>query len=309
MKKHIYFAITLILTVTLAALVSAKEVEEQKSSDLFDKGLFWKIEKDGEYVGHIFGTLHMNDARIGKLHDKVNKVLDDSKSFAMEAFPSDHYWNPYQGGQLIKHDMVLPRGESLEQYVGKETYEKIETVLVDVLGMQPELVKTLRPWAAMRSFAVKAESSEVILDYALLERAAEQRKELYQVESIEEFIVTLQEMPIDAQIALLEFTVASYEDMKNIIDDMLDAYLEQDLKAMHSISTRFIPREPDNEQWREIYLKHVIEIRNIVMAHYMRKPMRLRDTFIAVGAVHLYGDKGVLALIEKDGYTVSRVEL
>ena len=94
-----------------------------------------------------------------------------------------------------------------------------------------------------------------------------------------------------------------------LIDDMLDAYLEQDLKAMHTISTRFIPNGDDNEQWRKIYLRHVIEIRNIVMAHYMRKPMRLKDTFIAVGAVHLYGEKGVLALIEKDGYTVSRVEL
>ena len=50
MKKHIYFAITIMLTVTLAALVSAKEVEEQKSTDPYDKGLFWKIEKDLDRV-------------------------------------------------------------------------------------------------------------------------------------------------------------------------------------------------------------------------------------------------------------------
>ena len=304
MKNKLITMLVLITSLVLIASVTAKEGKQE-----FTEGLFWKIEKDGEYVGHIFGTLHMNDARIGKLHDKVNKVLDESKSFAMEAFPSDHYWNPYQGGQLIKHDMVLPKGESLKEYVDEETFARIQEVLVDTLGMQPELVETLRPWAAMRSFAVRAESNDVILDYALLERAADQRKELFQVESIEEFIVTLQEMPIDAQVALLKFTVNSYPEMRGIIDDMLDAYLEQDLKAMYEISTRFIPREPENEQWREIYLKHVIEIRNIVMEHYMRKPMRLKDTFIAVGAVHLYGDKGVLALMEKDGYTVSRVDI
>ena len=304
MKNKLITMLVLITSLVLIASVTAKEGKQE-----FTEGLFWKIEKDGEYVGHIFGTLHMNDARIGKLHDKVNKVLDESKSFAMEAFPSDHYWNPYQGGQLIKHDMVLPKGESLKEYVDEETFARIQEVLVDTLGMQPELVETLRPWAAMRSFAIRAESNDVILDYALLERAADQRKELFQVESIEEFIVTLQEMPIDAQVALLKFTVNSYPDMRGIIDDMLDAYLEQDLKAMYEISTRFIPREPENEQWREIYLKHVIEIRNIVMEHYMRKPMRLKDTFIAVGAVHLYGDKGVLALMEKDGYTVSRVDI
>ena len=116
-------------------------------------------------------------------------------------------------------------------------------------------------------------------------------------------------MPLEAQVELLKFTVASYQQMHSIIDDMLDAYLKQDLKAMYTISTRFIPDKPENKQWRDIYLKHVIEIRNIVMEHYMRAPMRMKDTFIAVGAVHLYGDKGVLALMEKDGYTVSRVDL
>lgn len=292
---------TLLLAVTLSAsVVGAEEYRE---------GLFWKIEKDGEFVGHVFGTLHMNDARIKDIYERISLVLDDSQSFAMEAFPSDHYWNPYQGGQLIKHEMVLPRGDSLANYVGEETYAEIEEVLVDVLGMKPELVRTLRPWAAMRSFAVKAKSNDVILDYALLERAGDQKKELFQVESIEEFIVTLQEMPIEAQVALLKFTVASYNDMQGIIDDMLDAYLEEDLEAMHSISTRFIPLEDDNKQWRDIYLRHVIEIRNIVMAHYMRKPMRLGNTFIAVGAVHLFGEKGVLALIEKDGFTLTRVDL
>ena len=45
------------------------------------------------------------------------------------------------------------------------------------------------------------------------------------------------------------------------------------------------------------------------MEHYMRKPMREKNTFIAVGALHLYGDQGVLALIEKDGYQVTRVPL
>lgn len=306
MRNLAYVITAIIFTVVSSALVTAKE--NRGSAERFNKGIFWKIEKDGEYVGHIFGTLHMNDERIAVLNKHVGKVLDDSDSFAMEAFPSDHYWNPYSGGRMIKHDMTLPRGESLADYVGEEVYAEIEETLTGI-GMDPEFVSRLRPWAAMRSFAIKADTNDAILDYNLLDRAASQRKELYQVESIEEFIVTLQEMPIDAQIALLKFTVENYDNMRNIIDQMLAAYLQEDLKAMYQISTSFIPDEPENEQWRKIYVKHVIEIRNIVMEHYMRKPMRLGNTFIAVGAVHLYGDKGVLALIEKDGYTVTRVNI
>lgn len=303
MRKFTLLSLATIISFSFALMVVAKQSEPR-----FEQGIFWKIEKEGEYIGHIFGTLHMNDERIGAIHDKVTKTLDASKSFAMEAFPSDHYWNPYQGGQLIKHDMVLPRGETLDHLVDAKTYKKIEAALTG-LGMEAKFVNTLRPWAAMRSFAIRADNDNVILDYALLDRAASQRKELFQVESIEEFIVTLQEMPLDAQIALLEFTVASFASMRNIVDDMLDAYLKQDLEAMYKISTRFIPDDPKNEKWRAIYLKHVVEIRNIVMQHYMRAPMRQKETFIAVGALHLYGEKGVLALMEKDGYTVSRVDL
>ena len=46
--------------ILLLANISMPLLAEQK----YDEGLFWKIEKDGQFVGHIFGTLHMNDARI-----------------------------------------------------------------------------------------------------------------------------------------------------------------------------------------------------------------------------------------------------
>lgn len=46
-----------------------------------------------------------------------------------------------------------------------------------------------------------------------------------------------------------------------------------------------------------------------MMEHYMRKSMREKKAFIAVGALHLYGDQGVLALIEKDGYQLTRIPL
>ena len=74
---------------------------------------------------------------------------------------------------------------------------------------------------------------------------------------------------------------------------------------MYEISTSFIPDEPGNKHYRDTYLKHVIKDRNIVMEHYMRKPMREKKTFIAIGALHLYGDQGVLALIEKRRFTRS----
>lgn len=278
-------------------------------SGKFVEGVLWKIEKDKEFIGYIFGTIHMNHKRVNEVRKNIIGLFDEMNSFAMESFPSDHYWNPYHGGQMIKGDMTLPKGQTLEQLIGKELYIKVEDVLLD-LGLDKKTIMHLKPWAAMRSFAVKAENTEdLILDYELLDRAASQRKELYQVESIEEFLVTFYAMPQDVQIKLLEFTVNSYGEMRSTINMMLEAYLEEDLTKMYKISTAFIPDKPEYKRYRDTYLKHVVLDRNIVMEHYMRKPMREKKTFIAVGALHLYGDQGILALMEKDGYQVSRVPL
>jgi uncharacterized protein YbaP (TraB family) len=285
-----------------------KELQKPaKESGRFAEGVLWQIEKDKELVGYIFGTIHMNDKRVNKVRESIIGKFDEMTSFAMESFPSDHYWNPYHGGQMIKGDMTLPKGQTLEQLIGKSLYSQVEEVLLDV-GLDKETILHLKPWAAMRSFAVKSENTEdLILDYELLDRAAAQKKDLYQVESIEEFLVTFYSMPEDVQIKLLEFTLNSYKEMRNTIDLMLEAYLEEDLTKMYQISTHFIPNEPEYERYRETYLKHVVKNRNVVMQHYMRKPMREKKTFIAVGALHLYGDQGVLALMEKDGYQVKRI--
>ena len=287
-----------------------KELQKPiKESGRFTEGVLWKIEKDEEFIGYIFGTIHMNDKRVNEVRQNIIDKFDAMNSFAMESFPSDHYWNPYHGGQMIKGDMTLPRGQTLEGLIGKELYARTEEILLD-LGLDKKTILHLKPWAAMRSFAVKAENTEdLILDYELLDRAAAQKKELYQVESIEEFLVTFYAMPEEVQIKLLEFTLESYPQMRATINMMLEAYLEEDLTKMYNISTNFIPNKPEYERYRETYLKHVVKDRNVVMEHYMRKPMREKKTFIAVGALHLYGDQGVLALMEKDGYQVTRVPI
>ena len=280
-----------------------------KESGRFTEGVLWKIEKDEEFVGYIFGTIHMNDKRVNEVRENIVGIFDDMNSFAMESFPSDSYWNPYHGGQQIKGDMTLPKGQTLKKLIGEDLYVRVEEILLD-LGLDKETILHLKPWAAMRSFAVKAENSEdLILDYELLDRAAAQKKDLYQVESIEEFLVTFYAMPEDVQIKLLEFTLNSFTEMRATINKMLEAYLEEDLTKMYEISTSFIPAKPEYERYRETYLKHVVKDRNVVMEHYMRKPMRERKAFIAVGALHLYGDQGVLALMEKDGYQVTRIPL
>ena len=68
----------------------------------YTEGVFWQVSKDGEILGHIYGTIHMNDEKVTKLDKKVMDIFDNSVGYSIEAFPSSHLWNPYHGFENIK---------------------------------------------------------------------------------------------------------------------------------------------------------------------------------------------------------------
>ena len=47
--------------------------------------------------------------------------------------------------------------------------------------------------------------------------------------------------------------------------------------------------------------------RNTRMLERMQPQLKAGNSFVAVGALHLYGDKGLLAQLAREGYKVTRV--
>ena len=75
------------------------------------------------------------------------------------------------------------------------------------------------------------------------------------------------------------------------LDEMLDAYLEEDLVALMNASTSFVDKNDYNKNRHlQVYLKHSVYIRNIVMAHYMNLPF-------LYGLDRYKGQGGTLSLI------------
>ena len=87
----------------------------------------------------------------------------------------------------------------------------------------------------------------------------------------------------------------------------LEAYLERDLGAIWSLREQFAARHPQIAQHQAVMTKRVVHDRSVVMAFRMQRQLRRGEAFVALGALHLYGEKGVLALLEHDGYRVQGV--
>ena len=273
----------------------------------FSEGIFWEVSKDGEVVGHILGTIHSNDERVTRIPKPVMDVFAKSSAYAIEAFPGSELWNPYHGLQNIRGRMMLPDGQTLAEVAGEEVAQKVYTILKGNY-VDEEFARRVKPWAAIHSLAIKSEHQGPIVDQKLLDLAVLQDKELYQIESPEELLAAFYAMPMDSQVSLLKDKLLAFPEMRNTMEEIVLAYGREDLQAMMDLSTGFIDKDPGKRKHYEKYVKHAIDIRSIVMTHYMGAAFREGNVFIAVGALHLYGKNGVLALLGQEFYGEYEVE-
>ncbi len=309
--RAVAFLLILLMLVTLGGLydVTQRGESAQQAEQPFSEGVFWRVTKDGQVVGHILGTLHSNDERVTRIPAKVQEIFKQSKGYAIEAFPGSELWNPYHGFQSIRGRMMLPKGQTLAELTGEEVAQEVYAILKRN-NAEEEFARRIKPWAAIHSLTIKSEHSGPIVDQKLLDLAVLQGKELYQVESPEELLAAFYAMPMDSQVSLLKDKLRAYPDLRNTMESIVQAYQREDLHGMMKLSTAFIDKDPDKHQHHVAYLKHAIEDRSVVMAHYMSGPFEIGNAFIAVGALHLYGKKSVLALLSDPlfgGYQVERV--
>ena len=301
--------IALCVAACVAALVA---LPSSAVADKFDKGLLWSVSKDGVTVAHVFGTLHSNNENVIKMAQSptIDGLIHSAKNFGMEAFPKTRYFNPHWGYKSVLADMMLPEGQTLEQLAGTDLYEKVRTLLIKN-GVPADRIERLKPWAAMHSLTArrtKSKSGGEIQDTWLFEHAADIVSNLYQVETLEELIASYYSFPQDAQVALLADRANFFDKIAGHNDKVTKAYMQENLKDMLANNLAFISAKSEKKGYKDIYLKHVLHDRNIVMAHYMLAPMRNGRTFFALGALHLQGDKGVLGILEKTyGFRVERV--
>ena len=275
----------------------------------FPEGIFWQVSKNGQEVGHILGTLHSNDERVTRIPESVMEIFTKSRGYAIEAFPGSELWNPYHGLQNIRGRMMLEDGKTLADVAGEEVAEEVYTILKRNHADE-EFARRIKPWAAIHSVAIKSEHRGPIVDQKLLDLAVLQGKELYQIESPEELLAAFYAMPMDSQVSLLKDKLRAYLDMHNTMEDIIVAYGNEDLQTLMDLSTDFIDKDPSKRKHHLAYVKHAIDDRSVVMAHYMRAVLREGNAFIAIGALHLYGKNSVLALLEDDlfgGYQVKRM--
>ena len=109
------------------------------------------------------------------------------------------------------------------------------------------------------------------------------------------------------QLDLLDQAISEYGQVKQAHDEMVDAYLKDDLRVLQSLSDEQLTSV--SGEAGDYFMAFGIRARNLRMAESLWPFLETSKVFIAVGALHLPGEDGLINLLRRRGYELKPLGL
>jgi uncharacterized protein YbaP (TraB family) len=264
----------------------------------FSQGLLFKITPPGKSSSYLFGTIHSDDERVLTLPRDVEQAFVGSTTLYVEI--------DMGAANLLATmtAMFINDGRELSQILGASLYQQaVEAVAV--LGLPEVAVRYYKPWAVAMMLSMPAAKSGQFMDLVLYQRAVQLNKRVAGLETVKEQLDLFDTLSEADQITFLRETLNNLDKLPTIFQALLDNYLKRDLKALMELNDQ-LSQEGDPKLGK-LFQARVVDERNLRMVNRLQKPLAEGGLFVAVGALHLPGEKGMLRLLEQRGYRVVRI--
>jgi uncharacterized protein YbaP (TraB family) len=248
--------------------------------------------------------MHSADPDILALPPPVVQAFKTAPSLSVEIILDE------QAMQRISMAMRLPRGQRLQDFVPPDLFSRAAAA-AEPLGWQPIHLSRLKPWAVAMLISLPPEEAKrkgggrPPLDLWLMQAARARGKPVYALETLGEQVNVFDSMPTQDQVAHLRAVAMPVAEKSRLLGAMKDAYLRGDIEQIFHMARA--DEQPQDRALREKVDKRLLDDRNRRMVERMLPRFDEGGAFIAIGAAHLPGENGVLALLEHRGYSVTRL--
>lgn len=271
----------------------------------FTTGLLWKIEtpassSPADTPDYLFGTMHSDDPRITVIPEAVQAALTKSDSFCLEMVPDT------TAMVTMSKSMMFANGKTLQAVVGDQLFAQLSPLMLQ-RGIPAQALAMFKPWAVFLTLSVPPQKTGMFLDLVLYEKAKQQQKMLCGLETAEEQVMIFEETSLEDQILLLQQLVRDPQAQDQQLAQLTEKYLARDIGGLVTLSQEFDDATPQEQKSAEAFLARLIDDRNARMVERMLPRLEQGSAFIAVGALHLSGARGILQFLVDRGYTVSAV--
>ncbi|HEV7231882.1 MAG TPA: TraB/GumN family protein [Bacteroidia bacterium] len=262
--------------------------------------LLWEISGNGlKAPSYLFGTYHLINSTFIDSMPLIQKKFDACSTVAGEIL--------MDAGTLAKvSESAIMKDSSLSQLMTKEEYDLTAAYLKETTGMNLSLFDKMKPVVISTLFytaLIPKNNPGKPMDIYFQEMAKKQGKNLVGLETVEDQIAVLfNSMPLKRQARMLVETVKDKDKNLKEMIRMDHCYRNQDLDCLgQSIS--------EDESYSPDEMAQLVELRNQRWIAELPAMMQEKSCFIAVGAGHLPGEKGLLEMLRRKGYQVNGLKM
>ncbi len=283
-----------------------------QSSDKFTGSLLWKISGNGlKTPSYILGTHHLYALDFFDEIPGARAALEASSQVVGELLMSDQ-------GELasrMQSAAMLPEGVAYNTLLSESDYAKLDEGLRGLMGVGLEQFGMFKPGmiSAMLSMVVFAQANpgfnaqeHVAIDVYVQNYAAENGRPVIGLETVEDQLYALFDAePLKYQAEQLVCSIGSLDYGVASLKKLGEYYAAGNLAAMYDLAFNS-PDDPcpSSEAYQSILAKD----RNDKWLAQLPGIMSGGTSFIAVGALHIGGEEGLLFQLDKMGYKVEAVK-
>lgn len=271
-----------------------------------ENALLWRISGKGlKQESYLYGTIHVIPKADFRLSESARAALERSRRVAFEIDMRDMTNLSAQFSLIGKASMR--NGMTLRKLLSDDDYQLVKERIAEkglpVAGSL-ERVKPLFLSMMLGSDDTEAGANRQAMtsvEMELYRLCKKKRIESAGLETIDYQMSLFDSIPYEAQARMLvEMVRKSDASESGELSRMFEMYARQDINSMQ----KTISDESD----QLIQYEHLLLTRrNQNWIPVIERMMREKPTFFAVGAGHLAGDQGVIALLRSRGYRVEAI--
>lgn len=249
--------------------------------------------KKGDKEITLLGTIHIAKPSYYPLPEKITTALKNADALAVEVDLTD---------KALMSEALLYMSKN-GRYQGQPSIIDDERLrkIAEIMGDDVEKYRPMKPWV-IYSYAVMKRAqdlgfTEQGIDFFVINAAKGEQLPVISLETVTEQFDLINDLSDEESLKVIDSIIGDrFESDMQLVEAF---WLENDAKAGDEMLALMQGETP-------IFYQRGIVDRNHTMAKRIVKNNGDHDKlFVAIGAAHLHGKDGVVALLEKSGYRIS----
>ncbi|NSL87802.1 TraB/GumN family protein [Chitinophaga sp. Mgbs1] len=256
--------------------------------------LLWKVSGKGlSSPSYLFGTIHMICKDDLHLTPAVTTALQATNTLCLEIDITDP-----ETPRKMKELLLMPEDYSFKSLFDSTSFTELEDYFTNVLHINIEKVDRAKPMLVTSILLRKALPCDqpVSPETELADIAQSQQKKIAALETREQQVQLFDSIPDKTEAAMILSMVRDLKNNGREFHDLVQAYRSQDLDKIYQLTTT----APDLKDYQHLLLFN----RNQAWIPKITSMSAQGPVFYAVGAAHLAGAQGLIALLKKQGFVV-----